>query len=163
MLTFLFEPSSTLYAVLLEMSRISAEMTFAIFSSGFWLRTRQSLMVLYPFHVSLQLSLKLLDSSHNEHPREFSSTSILRDLSLATIFVISITCSCIVREPSNFMVVSVLINVPTRDLSKVWERSSINFLNSCTLSILGRATLMLLAMLIHINIYIKSSQGNSTH
>jgi len=141
MLTFLFEPSSTLYAVLLEMSRISAEMTFAIFSSGFWLRTRQSLMVLYPFHVSLQLSLKLLDSSHNEHPREFSSTSIRRDLSLATIFVISMTCSCIVRKLSNFMVVNVLINIPVRDLSAVWERSSPNFLNSFHIINFGKSNL----------------------
>ncbi|PHT81059.1 hypothetical protein T459_14074 [Capsicum annuum] len=36
------------------------------------------------------------------------------------------TCSCIVREPSNFMVVKVPISVPARDLSTVWEDSSTN-------------------------------------
>ena len=40
-------------------------------------------------------------------------------LSLVAIFFISMTCSCIVREPSNFMVVKVLINVPARNLSAV--------------------------------------------
>ena len=36
-------------------------------------------------------------------------------LSLAAMFVVSMTCSYIVREPSNFMVVNVLINVPATD------------------------------------------------
>ena len=50
------------------------------------------------------------------------------------------------------MVVNVLISVPARDLSAVWECSSTNFINSFVLSILGRADLILLAMLILINI-----------
>jgi len=58
----------------------------------------------------------------------------------------------IVREPSNFMVVNVLINVPTRDLSTVWERSSTNFINSFASSIFGRVDLIWLVMLILINI-----------
>jgi len=44
---------------------------------------------------------------------------ISSDLSLLAIFFISMTCSCIVREPSNFMVVKILINVPTRNLSAI--------------------------------------------
>jgi len=84
--------------------------------------------------------------------RKPSSTTIPRDLSLAAIFFISITCSCIVREPSNFMVVNVLISVPTRYLLAVWERSSTNFINSFALSVLERDDLILLIMLILINI-----------
>ena len=69
------------------------------------------------------------------YTRKLSSTAISRDLSLAAIFVISMTCSCIVREPSNFMVVKVLINVPVRDLSAIWEHSSTKFHKlSCTFS-----------------------------
>jgi len=51
-----------------------------------------------------------------------------------------------------FMVVKVLINVRTRDLSVVWERFSTNFINSFILSVLRRANLILLAMVIRINI-----------
>jgi len=50
------------------------------------------------------------------------------------------------------MVVKVLINVPARDLSAVWERYSTNFINLVALLVLGRADLILFAILIRINI-----------
>jgi len=52
--------------------------------------------------------------------------------------------------------VKVLINVPARDLSAVWERSSTNFVNFLKLSVLERADLILLTMLIHIKHQTKS-------
>ena len=50
--------------------------------------------------------------------RKFCSTSIPKDLSLTATFVIQMKCSCMVCEPSNFMVVKVPISVPTRDLQQ---------------------------------------------
>lgn len=84
--------------------------------------------------------------------KKFLSIFIPKDLSLAVIFVSLITCSCIVQKPFSFMVVKVLINVQTKDLLGIWERSFTKFINSLALSILGNIDLMLFAMLICINI-----------
>ena len=86
--------------------------------------------------------------------RKFSFTSITMDFSFAAIFVILMTCSFMVHEPLNFMVVNVPINVPTNDLSAKSYRdySSTNFIYSFALSTLGIMDLMLFATIIYINI-----------
>jgi len=88
----------------------------------------------------------------NELHKKISSTVIPKDMNVVVIFVISITCLCIVRKLSNFMVVKVVINVSMRYLSIVWEHSSTDFTNSFAFSDFGRAKLMLLAILPRINI-----------
>ena len=78
--------------------------------------------------------------------------AIHKALSLVAMFVISIIYSCIIREPSNFLVINVLINVPTRDLSAIWKHYRTNPINSLAQSILGRVVLILFTIVILMNI-----------
>ena len=84
--------------------------------------------------------------------RKESSTVSPREFNLAARLVISIMCSCIVRDPSNFMVVSSAIRVPASDLSAERKRSSTDCIYSLALSVCGIVDLMLLATVILINI-----------
>jgi len=115
-----------------------------------------SMYILFIFHgIMVHLKRTIYSDSNTFRmncTRKFFSTIIPIYLSLVAIFVISMTCLCIIRESSNFMVVKLLVNVSARYLSIVWECSSTNFINSFTLPILERADLILLAMFIHINI-----------
>lgn len=68
------------------------------------------------------------------------------------MLVISITCSYMSRLPSNFMVVSLAISVPARDLSADLNLSSTFLRNSLALSVWGRKDLMLLAIVMRMNL-----------
>ena len=86
--------------------------------------------------------------------RKFSLTSNPMGLSFVTMFIISMTCWCMVHEPSNLMVVKVPINIQKSDISEKssWERSSTNFIYSLVLLVLGIMNLMLFVVAICMNI-----------
>jgi hypothetical protein len=83
--------------------------------------------------------------------RKNSSTFILKVFNSAAKFIISRTCSCIPRVPSNFMVVSLVISVPARDLSAVLKCSATLARNSLASSVFGSIVLMFFAIVIRIN------------
>ena len=86
--------------------------------------------------------------------RKLSLTSNPMGLSFVTMFIISMTCWCMVHEPSNLMVVKVPINIQKSDISEKssWERSSTNFIYSLVLLVLGIMNLMLFVVAICMNI-----------
>ena len=86
--------------------------------------------------------------------RKLSLTSNPMGLSFVTMFIISMTCWCMVHEPSNLMVVKVPINIQKSDISEKssWERSSTNFIYSLVLLVLGIMNLMLFVVVICMNI-----------
>ena len=84
--------------------------------------------------------------------RKNSSTFILKVFNWAAKFVISRACSCIPLIPSNFMVVSLTISVPTRDLSAILKHFATLARNSLASSVFGIVVLMFFAIVIRINI-----------
>lgn len=84
--------------------------------------------------------------------RKLSSTFIFRFSSLLAKLVISRTYSFIPRTQSNFIMESSTINLPPRDLSADWNRSSTTLKYYFAFFIWGSNDLMLFVIYICINI-----------